>query len=42
MDIHRAYWCQTCGFYVCYDCALKAMLVNTVKCPKGHPMTKAK
>ena len=42
VDIDRAYWYQTCGHYLCYDHARSAMLISTIKCAKGHPVTKAK
>jgi hypothetical protein len=31
-----------CEYYFCYDHALAQFFVNTVKCPKGHPATRAK
>lgn len=37
----NAYWCQQCGYYICYSHALTSAWLNTVKCPKGHPVTRA-
>lgn len=42
ISIDKAFWCQRCGHYLCYDHAKSSTLVNTVKCPKGHEVTKAR
>jgi hypothetical protein len=42
ISIEHAYWCNVCQFYLCYDHANSSYLVNTVKCPKGHQVTKAR
>src|ERR1035438_6759385 len=40
-SLDKAYWCSQCEQYVCYDHARKSVMVNTMKCPKGHEITKA-
>jgi threonine dehydrogenase-like Zn-dependent dehydrogenase len=35
VSIDKAYWCDRCRQYLCYDRAWPSYLVNTVKCPKG-------
>ena len=42
ISLDKAYWCNRCEHYVCYDHARTSVVVNTVKCPKGHEITKAK
>jgi len=42
ISLEKAYWCDRCRYYVCYSHANTSILVNTVKCPKGHEVTKAK
>jgi hypothetical protein len=41
ISLDKAYWCNQCEQYVCYDHARKSVMVNTMKCPKGHEITKA-
>ena len=41
MSIEDAYWCDRCKQYLCYRHAHSSYLVNTVKCPKGHEVSKA-
>jgi len=40
--IDDAYWCEKCRYYMCFRHALTSLWVNTVKCPKGHPVTRAR
>jgi len=42
IPIDKAYWCNQCGQYLCYDHARTSYTVNTVKCPKGHEVSKAR
>jgi hypothetical protein len=42
ISIDKAYWCDKCGQYVCYDHARTSWLTNAVKCSKGHEVTKAR
>lgn len=42
ISIGDAFWCQKCGYYLCYRHALTSNWVNTVKCPKGHEVSKAR
>jgi hypothetical protein len=42
ISLDKAYWCSRCEHYVCYDHARTSVVVNTVKCPKGHEITRAK
>ena len=42
ISVDKAYWCNQCGQYLCYEHARTSYLVNTVKCPKGHEVTKAR
>ena len=41
ISISEAFWCGTCQYYLCYKHAQKSLWVNTIKCPKGHEVTKA-
>jgi predicted RNA-binding Zn-ribbon protein involved in translation (DUF1610 family) len=42
IPLEKAFWCSHCGQYICYDHAKTSVLVNTVKCQKGHEVTKAR
>jgi hypothetical protein len=42
IDVSDAYWCSQCNYYFCYQHALTSFWVNTIKCPKGHPATRAR
>lgn len=42
ISISEAYWCGTCQYYLCYKHAQTSFWYTTVKCPKGHEITKAK
>jgi hypothetical protein len=42
ISIDKAYWCNQCGQYLCYEHARTSFMVNTVKCPKGHEVSKAR
>jgi hypothetical protein len=41
ISINDAYWCGQCQYYLCYSHAQTSFWVNTIKCPKGHEVTKA-
>ena len=41
ISISEAFWCGSCQYYLCYKHAQTSIWVNTVKCPKGHEVTKA-
>ncbi|HVI09464.1 MAG TPA: hypothetical protein VND65_14340 [Candidatus Binatia bacterium] len=32
----QAYWCDSCGFYLCHRHAVTTMLVDDILCPSGH------
>jgi hypothetical protein len=42
ISIDKAYWCNRCEYYLCYEHARTSVMVNTLKCPKGHEITRAK
>jgi len=42
IPLDKAYWCNQCEHYVCYEHARKSLMVNTIKCPKGHEISKAR
>jgi hypothetical protein len=42
ISLDEAYWCNRCDQYMCYKHARPSALVNTVKCPKGHEITRVK
>ena len=42
ISINDAYWCNQCQQYLCYKHAHASTFVNTVKCPKGHEVHKAR
>jgi len=42
IPLDKAYWCNQCEHYMCWDHANTRSLVNVVKCPKGHVIKKAK
>jgi len=42
ISLDKAYWCSQCRQYMCYDHARSSWGVNTVKCPKGHEISKAR
>ena len=41
ISISEAFWCGNCQYYLCYSHAQTSFWVNTIKCPKGHEVTKA-
>jgi hypothetical protein len=41
ISLDDAYWCSQCESYVCYKHAKTSAWVNTVKCPRGHEVSKA-
>jgi hypothetical protein len=41
VSLDKAYWCNQCGYYLCYIHAQTSLIVNTVKCLKGHEVKKA-
>ena len=42
ISIDDAFWCNKCNQYLCYKHAITSLLVNTVKCRKGHEVSKAR
>jgi hypothetical protein len=42
IPIGEAFWCDRYKQYLCYVHARTTYLVNTVKCPKGHEVSKAR
>jgi hypothetical protein len=42
ISIYDAYWCERCQQYLCYSHARTGTFLNTIKCPKGHEVHKAK
>jgi len=42
ISMDKAYWCQTCGHYLCYSHAHTSMMTTTIKCPRGHEVHKAR
>jgi hypothetical protein len=42
ISLDKAYWCNHCEHYLCYSHARTTITVNTVKCPKGHEVTKVR
>jgi hypothetical protein len=36
--LEQAYWCNRCGYYLCYAHAHTSMLVETIRCPKRHEL----
>jgi len=42
ISLDEAFWCSRCDQYVCYKHALTSTFVNTVKCPRGHEVHKAR
>jgi hypothetical protein len=42
IPLDKAYWCNQCEHYVCYEHARKSLMVNTMKCPRGHEISKAR
>jgi hypothetical protein len=42
IPLDKAYWCNQCNQYMCYDHAKTSWANNTVKCPKGHEIARAK
>lgn len=41
ISISEAYWCNECGWYICYSHLKTGTLLDWKKCPKGHEVTKA-
>lgn len=41
IPVEKAYWCGTCGWYICYDHLKHATFTTAKHCPKGHDVTKA-
>jgi hypothetical protein len=37
--LEQAYWCNSCGYYICYAHAHTSMLVETIRCPKRHELS---
>jgi hypothetical protein len=40
--LEQAYWCNRCGYYLCYTHAHTSMLVETIRCPKRHELSVAR
>jgi hypothetical protein len=39
--LEQAYWCNACGYYLCYAHAHTSMLVEAIRCPKRHQLSLA-
>jgi hypothetical protein len=37
--LEQAYWCDRCGYYLCYAHAHTSILVDTIRCPKRHELS---
>jgi hypothetical protein len=42
VELDKAYWCNRCGFYICYKHAETSFLDTSVKCRKGHELSRAR
>lgn len=41
ISLDKAYWCGTCGWYICWDHLKHGTFTTAKSCPKGHDVTKA-
>jgi hypothetical protein len=42
VDLEHAYWCNKCGFYLCYKHLRTSVLTTRKTCERGHEVSKAK
>jgi len=42
ISLSDAYWCQKCGYYLCYRHAHTGTFTSSIKCPKGHDVVRAR
>lgn len=40
--LEQTYWCDRCGYYLCYAHAHTSILVDTIRCPRRHELSLAR